>query len=106
MATVFEDIEDNDILVRLSPFLDPKGEWTGELLVGLVTSQDNTLSDDDYFHMMQLGSMLCASVPLMEENVKFRDMLYKYAKNVLEEEKKQKKSKVTERKDNVIKVNF
>lgn len=105
MATVFKEFDDNDVMVRLSPFLDPKGEWTGELLVGIVASEDNELSDDDYLSIMQLGSMLCAAVPLMEENEKFRELLYKHTQSMLEEDKK-KKPKVTSREDNVIKVNF
>ena len=55
---------------------------------------------------MQLGSMLCAAVPLMEESESFRKMLYEYTQNVLEEEKKQKKKAVVEKHDNIIKVNF
>tara|TARA_Y100000401_G_scaffold55493_1_gene43818 strand:+ start:549 stop:869 length:321 start_codon:yes stop_codon:yes gene_type:complete len=106
MGTVFQQFDDNDILIRLSPFLDEKDGWTGEVLVGIATSEDNYLSENDYFHIMQLGSMLCAAVPLMEESETFRKMLYEYTQNVLEEEKKEKKKKVVEKHDNIIKVNF
>jgi len=105
MGTIFQQFDDNDILIRLSPFLDQKGSWTGELLVGIASSEDNDLPEDDYFHIMQLGSMLCAAVPLMEDDEKFRDMLYKYTQNVLEEEKKGKRE-IVEKHDNIIKVNF
>jgi len=105
MATIFKEFDDNDVMVRLSPFLDPKGEWTGELLVGIVASEDNDLSDDDYMSIMQLGSMLCAAVPLMEDDEKFREMLYNQTQNMLEEDKK-KKPTITKQEDNVIKVNF
>tara|TARA_R100001082_G_scaffold108483_2_gene83776 strand:- start:72 stop:392 length:321 start_codon:yes stop_codon:yes gene_type:complete len=106
MGTVFQQFDDNDILIRLSPFLDEKDGWTGEVLVGIATSEDNYLSENDYFHIMQLGSMLCAAVPLMEESETFRKMLYEYTQNVLEEERKEKKKKVVEKHDNIIKVNF
>ena len=108
MGTIFQQFDDNDILIRLSPFLDDRGGWTGELLVGLASSEDNDLTENDYFHVMQLGSMLCAAVPLMEESESFRKMLYEYTQNVLEEEKKgnKKKKKVVEKHDNIIKVNF
>lgn len=105
MATIFKEFDDNDVMVRLSPFLDPKGEWTGELLVGIVASEDNDLSDDDYMSIMQLGSMLCAAVPLMEDDEKFREMLYNQTQNMLEEDRK-KKPTITRQEDNVIKVNF
>tara|TARA_R100000700_G_C3179067_1_gene155237 strand:+ start:5561 stop:5881 length:321 start_codon:yes stop_codon:yes gene_type:complete len=106
MGTVFQQFDDNDILIRLSPFLDEQDGWTGEVLVGIATSEDNYLSENDYFHIMQLGSMLCAAVPLMEESETFRKMLYEYTQNVLEEERKEKKKKVVEKHDNIIKVNF
>ena len=51
MGTVFQQFDDNDILIRLSPFVDNKGEWTGELLVGMSSSEDNELSENDYFHI-------------------------------------------------------
>lgn len=105
MATIFKEFDDNDVMVRLSPFLDPKGEWTGELLVGIVASEDNDLSDDDYMSIMQLGSMLCAAVPLMEDDEKFREMLYNQTQNMLEEDRK-KKPTITRQENNVIKVNF
>ena len=75
MGTVFQQFDDNDILIRLSPFLNDRGEWTGELLVGIASSEDNDLTENDYFHVMQLGSMLCAAVPLMEESESFRNCL-------------------------------
>ena len=106
MGTVFQQFDDNDILIRLSPFLDEKDGWTGEVLVGVATSEDNYLSENDYFHIMQLGSMLCAAVPLMEESETFRKMLYEYTQNVIEKEKKENKKKIVEKKDNIIKVNF
>jgi len=49
--------------------------------------------------------MLCAAVPLMEDNEKFREMLYNHTQSMLQEDKK-KKPKVTRQEDNVIKVNF
>ena len=105
MGTIFQQFDDNDILVRLSPFLDPKGEWTGELLVGMVSSEDNDLSEDDYFSIMQLASMLCAAVPLMEEDEKFREVLYKHTQTMIEKDDK-RKPKIVKQEDNVIKVNF
>jgi len=44
---VFMDFDPNDFIVRITPFLDQKGEWTGELMVGTVTKGENTTTDDD-----------------------------------------------------------
>ena len=42
----------------------------------------------------------------MEESESFRKMLYEYTQNVIEKEKKEKKKKIVEKKDKIIKVNF
>ena len=42
---IYIDFDPNDYIIRLSPFLDKKGEWTGELMVGTVTTDDNNMSD-------------------------------------------------------------
>ena len=31
---IFMDFDQNDYIIRISPFLDKKGEWTGEIMVG------------------------------------------------------------------------
>jgi len=104
---VFVNFDPNDFIIRLSPFLDQRGNWTGELLVGTVTTGENTTTDDDYYHLMQLCQMLCAALPAMEENESMREMLLQYSDSVVEEEAKEKsKSKVIQVEDNVVQVKF
>ena len=63
---VFIDFDPNDFIIRITPFLDKKGSWTGELMVGTVTTGENTITDDDYVNLMRMCHMVCASIPAME----------------------------------------
>ena len=51
---IFLDFNPNDFIIRISPFIDDQGAWTGELHVGSCTTDENTLSDEDYINLMQL----------------------------------------------------
>ena len=103
----FMDFDPNDFIVRITPFLDQKGDWTGELMVGTVTTGENTTTDDDYVNLMRLCHMVCASIPAMENDNDIRDTLAKYANDVLEdEEDNTPKATVESVEDNVVKVKF
>lgn len=109
MGTVLQAFNDNDVMVRLSPFLDKNDKWTGELLVGIVSSDDSVLDDDDYFSIMQLATMLSAAVQLMEEDETFRDTLYNYMDTVVKGENEpevQTISVVPEEDSNVVRLSF
>jgi hypothetical protein len=104
---VFIDFDPNDFIIRITPFLDKKGSWTGELMVGTVTTGENTITDDDYVNLMRMCHMVCASIPAMEDSTDIRETLAKYANDVLEEEKDNKpKATVESVEDNVVKVKF
>ena len=34
----------NDFIIRISPDVDDTGDWTGDLTVGMLTTDDNTLN--------------------------------------------------------------
>jgi hypothetical protein len=101
---IFIDFEPNDFIVRISPLLDADNKWTGELKVGTITTDDNTLDDEDYSHLMYLSTMICSAVPLMEQSEKFRSMLDKYTQESMEPVKK--KPTVETVADNVVKLKF
>ena len=106
---VYIDFDPNDYIIRLSPFLDKKGEWTGELMVGTVTTDDNNMSDYDHFQLMHLTEMVCASIPAMEEDDDFRQVLADIVSNIQEELKDVEvtaEKKVVTVDDNVINVKF
>jgi len=104
---IFLDFSPNDFIIRISPFIDDQGAWTGELHVGSCTTDENTLSDEDYINLMQLTHMLLAAIPAMEDNDFVRELLNKYAKSSLEEDKKKNPKRRLESIDgNVINVDF
>ena len=103
---IFLDFEPNDYIIRISPFIDDKGRWTGELKVGNCTTDENTLGDEDYINIMQLTHMLLAAIPAMESDDYIREALYNHAKGVLQEEEKTPKRRLESIDGNVINVNF
>jgi hypothetical protein len=104
---IFLDFEPNDMIVRLTPFLDEKGDWTGELMIGCDTTGESTLNEDDYANLMRIVHMTAASIQAMEESETVRNILSDYADNAIEETIKEKKINSAVTKDgNVIEVNF
>jgi len=104
---IFLDFNANDYIIRLTPFLDKKGEWTGELLVGTVTTDENDMSDEDHYNLMGITKMVCASVPAMEEDDYVRDKLNAIIERVEDgQEEDTPDATVNSVEENVINVNF
>tara|TARA_B110000211_G_scaffold40590_1_gene41979 strand:+ start:63 stop:416 length:354 start_codon:yes stop_codon:yes gene_type:complete len=104
---IFLEFNPNDYIIRLSPFLDSKGDWTGELLVGTVTTDENDMSDEDHFNLMTITKMVCAAVPAMEEDDSVRDVLNEIVNRVeVEDEEALPKIVVESTHENVINVSF
>tara|TARA_R100001086_G_scaffold138046_1_gene72193 strand:+ start:218 stop:559 length:342 start_codon:yes stop_codon:yes gene_type:complete len=100
---IFVDFEPNDFVIRVTPVLDEHDRWTGDMKVGYLTLDENYLSKEDYQHVDLLTNLMLASVPLMEEDIKFRNTLYKYHENML---RIQDKPKVSHTEDNVVHLDF
>jgi hypothetical protein len=106
---IFLDFNPNDYIIRLTPFLDKEGEWTGELLVGTVTTDENDMSDEDHFNLMGITKMVCASVPAMEEDDYVRDKLTAIIERVEDDQEEEDgipDATVNSVEENVINVNF
>mgnify|MGYP003651553082 FL=1 len=105
---IFLEFDPNDYIIRLSPFLDSKGDWTGELLVGTVTTDENDMSDEDHFNLMTITKMVCASVPAMEEDDNVRDVLNSIVDRVEDEDEEETSPTIVvdSTDDNVINVSF
>tara|TARA_R110000803_G_scaffold46636_3_gene97779 strand:+ start:304 stop:651 length:348 start_codon:yes stop_codon:yes gene_type:complete len=105
---VFLDFNPNDYIIRLTPFLDDMGNWTGELLVGTVTTDENNLTEEDHFNLMGITRMVCASVPAMEENDQVRDVLNIIVDRIERDpdEDDEPQLVVSSVEENVINVNF
>ena len=100
---IFVDFEPNDFVIRVTPVLDEDERWTGDMKVGYLTLDENYLSKEDYQHVDLLTNLMLASVPLMEEDIKFRNTLYKFHENML---RIQDKPKVSHTEDNVVHLDF
>lgn len=109
---IFMDFDQNDYIIRISPFLNKKGEWTGEIMVGTCTTDDNVLSDFDHAQLMKLSHMMCASLPVMEEDPAVRRLLENEVERTIDDALQEEKEKVKPAievagvSDNVISVLF
>lgn len=101
------DFDPNDFLIRLNPVLDDDGLWNGDVAVGIITTPENDLDEEDFDQMMYLTMMVTSSLPLMEESIEFRTALSACAKRFhSEDEPEEKKPKTEKISDNVIKLKF
>jgi len=94
----------NDFVIRISPEVDDNGDWTGDLTVGMLTTDDNTMKTDDFAHLKVLTDMLIAAIPLMEQDHDVRRKLFKIVDTIDKDE--EEKPLIEERDGNVVKVNF
>ena len=97
----FINFDPNDFIIRISPVME-NGEWNGEINVGQVSTGENTLKDTDYAHLSVLTEMLICAIPLIEKDAAIRKELFRLAEEGFGEHR----PRVTERKGNVLKVNF
>jgi len=102
------DFHPNDYIIRLSPFVDEKGNWTGELMVGTISTEDNVMSDNDHYQLMHLTQMVCASIPAMEESEEVRQLLTDLVDDSMPNlsEDVEEESKISSVDKNVISVKF
>ena len=101
------DFDPNDFLIRLNPVTDENGEWNGDVAIGVITTPDNDLDEEDFDGMMYLTMMVTASLPLMEDSVEFRTKLQHYVKKLHGDDKDVTPKPTSEKiADNVIKLKF
>tara|TARA_R110000772_G_scaffold207287_1_gene317864 strand:- start:92 stop:460 length:369 start_codon:yes stop_codon:yes gene_type:complete len=81
-----KQIEDEDFVIRVRPFADDDGKWSGEVDISIIAFPDNPLDDDDYGQLMHFVKMMCASVPVMEEVPELRNIVHEYVLNVIDNE--------------------
>ena len=81
-----ENINDEDFIIRVRPFADDDGKWTGEVDISVMAFPDNPVDDDDYEQLMHFCKMMCASVPLMQESKELRELAHEYVINYVDTE--------------------
>lgn len=78
------EIQDEDYLIRVRPFANDDGTWSGEVDISIMVQPDNPLDDDDYHQLLHFTKMMCASVPVMEEVEEVRNIVHEYVTKVLD----------------------
>jgi len=86
VARLAAELQDEDFLIRVRPYADEDGSWSGEVDISIMVQPDNPLNDSDYGNIMHFAKMMCASVPIMEEVEEIRNAVHEYVMNVIDNE--------------------
>jgi len=81
-----DKLEDEDFLIRVRPFADDDGTWNGEIDISILSFPDNPMNDDDYEQVLHFIKMMCATVPLMEQDESIRNLVHDYVTSTLDKE--------------------
>jgi len=112
MEKLASEVNEEDFLIRVRPFSNDEGRWSGEVDISIMAMPDNPLDDEDYYNLMHFTKMMCASVPVMEEVEELRNIVHEYVTKVIDTEmdidvELEEKSGVEKTYDgNVIHLNF
>ena len=86
MKDLAQHLQDEDFLIRVRPFANDDGEWSGEIDISVIAMPDNPMEDEDYYQVMHFCKMMCASVPIMEEVEDIRNVVQEYVMNMIDNE--------------------
>lgn len=86
LKKLMTEVNEEDFLIRVRPFADNAGAWSGEVDISIMAMPDNPLDDDDYYKVMHFAKMMCASVAVMEESEELRNIIHESVINVLDNE--------------------
>ncbi len=83
---MFDNINDEDFIIRVRPSADEDGNWDGEIDISILAFPDNPMYDEDYGQIMHFCKMMCASVPVMEQADNIRNIIHEYVLKVIDNE--------------------
>ena len=86
MEKLTDEVNEEDFLIRVRPFANDEGRWSGEVDISIMAMPDNPMDDEDYYQVMHFAKMMCASVPVMEEVEELRNIVHEYVTKVLDTE--------------------
>ena len=86
MDKLAKEISEEDFLIRVRPFANDDGRWSGEVDISIMAMPDNPMDDEDYYQVMHFAKMMCASVPVMEEVEELRNIVHEYVTKVMDTE--------------------
>jgi hypothetical protein len=102
MENTFIEFEPNDFIIRISPTTDSEGTWTGDIDVGMLTIDENTLNKNDFDHLNVLTQMLISTIEVIETDPQVRSKIF----NAVPAEVLNNRPTIKKREGNIIKVNF
>ena len=108
-------IDGNKFAVVIAPQEDSKG-WTGDVDITIKYNENNTMSDSDKEAIINLMTLMTASVNLMEKDTNFLNKIYKQrdslevddmltAMDILENDVSSSPN-IVSKEGNVIKINW
>ena len=101
---VFINVDKEDFLLRLHPIRDKNNRWTGDVIVGIIASDENDLNDKDYAEMLNFSNLVAVTIPLMEEDEGFREAVKEY---LIEKERLEEKPRIEkDTNSNVVRLHF
>jgi hypothetical protein len=83
---IVEQLSEDDFLIRVRPYTDEEGEWSGEIDLSVIALPNNPLNDESYFQIMHFCKMMCATIPIMEQSEEIRNIVHEYVLNVIDNE--------------------
>lgn len=86
MDKLSKEIHNEDFIIRVRPFSDDDGKWSGEVDISIMAMPDNPMDDEDYYQVMHFAKMMCAAVPVMEEVEDLRNIVHEYVTKVIDKE--------------------
>jgi hypothetical protein len=86
MEKLSKEVNEEDFLIRVRPFANDEGRWSGEVDISIMAMPDNPMDDEDYYQVMHFAKMMCAAVPVMEEVEELRNIVHEYVTKVIDTE--------------------
>ena len=83
MTIEVEDFDVNDIIIRMKPNFTDEGRWDGFIDMDIITDNKKTTEPSDFIQLMQVASLICSALPVMEIDEEFRNTLCDYASSCL-----------------------
>lgn len=64
---------EDSFYLKFQPLIDKKGRWNGDVDISAIIHDDHGLNNEDLSSMLYILNMVCASVPLFEEDDESRE---------------------------------
>ena len=105
-----EHVNDEDLLIQVTPILSEDLHWTGQVEISIISSEDSSLDKEEMKALLFFCQMICASVPIYEEHETIREMAAWLVNQKYSDKEKlngrQKRAEIISTENNVIKIDF